>query len=287
MAKHALRGHWPQALVVLLALTASYSVLMCCRELIGCVMDVRPDGLSLSDLLNAPQVRDLDFFLADAAFWLLELAALSPLAVGASRWFFLITSGRDAELGEAFYYYSSAGRYFKALGVSALVAVRLLLWGFLLYLPSVACLALANPAVRARFGLAPGGAEAALSVCAVPLALLATVGMIFLLVRYFAVSYVLVLDETLSVRQIVRRAVRVSAGNRARFFVLICSFAGWGALCLTVLPILYVWPYFLASRTVFARFALLEYGRRRKRALFPEPSEKSSDPEAGEPAEPA
>lgn len=270
-AKKAMAGSWSKAVTLLLFLVGLWLFLTLLEALIHTAMGVQ----LFEDTLGTPyrywddvlHVSPVSISVA-AVMALISFFIGAPLHLGVRSWFYALCEGRSDGLLSAFSFFESGARFWRSVRLSLAVAVRKLLFGILFLAPPAALLTLGLTL------LPPESKAEALIVTvlllsgAVLLAVSALLCSIFLN-RYFLAPYLVAQGET-GVHTAIRRSASYMRGNKVELFVLNISFLPWWLLCITVLPILYAVPYRMASRAMFARWAV-QYGLREElRAAAPE-----------------
>lgn len=157
----------------------------------------------------------------------------------------------DCEARDVFFYFRSAGLYFKTVAVD-----------LLLYLMFAVITGVFNFSNYLSL-LLPNGAGSA-GEYALVVAVAVLTGVIYVLAYMFFVHYPLMiyaLHSDISVSKCVFGSIGFSFKHFGKLFKLILSYFGWFALCFFVVPALYVIPYFYAGSLLSAKW-LLELDRR-------------------------
>lgn len=193
---------------------------------------------------------------------------LTPLWAGAAAWFAALVEGRSRPLGTVFWPYGNRV-WLRSLGVRLYTG---LLTGVVTFLPLLGMAAslwllrgrLARLSTR-ELALAIGGVGTAV--------------VIWLLIawtyrqRFAMAVYLLGPDHGLTAREAIRRSVRDTRGHRWRLARMDLSFLPWLAACLLVLPILYVLPYYTASRVRYFAY-LARRGAEKRVRIYQTDSKK-------------
>ena len=152
----------------------------------------------------------------------------------------------DCEARDVFFYFRSAGLYFKT------VAVDLLL--YLIFAVITGVLNFSNYISL----LFPNGANNAGDYALVIAAAVLT-GAVYVLAYMIFLHYPLMiyaLRSDISVAKCVFGTIGFSFKHFGKLFKLMLSYAGWFALCFFVVPALYVIPYFYAGSMLSAKWLL-------------------------------
>jgi uncharacterized membrane protein len=222
-----------------------------------------------------------------AGFTLISLL-LSPLYLGAQRYFYNAAAEIPPRFFDLFYFFTGPKKYMRALWLSIQVNLRASLWGILFFafpggimLVSVRFLILEELSRESRAAASVG------VVLACGLFLLA--GILFgIFVQKYTLTAFLICSEDKSAGQIIKESVRASKGHRGMLFLFSLSYIGWYILApftFFTLLIFYVLPSRSAGGMIMSRY-LCE--RRERMNRRPEPvasaeyTAKGREPEAPE-----
>lgn len=248
----ALKNRWPQAIMVSLVLLtvivldlAMQYVLMTILRVDSVWTPVVTETITLVEVLIGCVITGFS-----SVFYLL---VVFPLAFGVLRWFWLVTGGSDPDVNDIFYYFSSSKLYFKTVGISFGVIWRIIVAAVLCFLPSIVCNQLLRPEIYNYFGYAMPIWLSGLFPL-VSLLIIWGFASFALWVARYALTYVVIFKRLeLSVNKTIKESVRVAHGQRLRYIGFLLSFFGWIALCLLVLPIIFVLPFMLAAFCIYGR----------------------------------
>ena len=169
------------------------------------------------------------------------------LRTGCNAWFHFYK--RKKRLGRAMFWLAPKNSL-KAFGLYVALFLVKTFWTILLLLPGVAIM------FSFSYLAYDAGIEFNLFLCGVVgggiLFVMGLVFRFFIVQKYFLAKTILVENPGASVLSAIRQSREIMDGNlkKTAFFKL--SFAPWFLICVGVFPILYVWPYYRQSCTVFA-----------------------------------
>ena len=181
---------------------------------------------------------------------------LTPLTLGIMRFFWRRNLEADDSVGVIFYYFSG-GNYKKALKyslslflraqifatIATVLAQQMLPRGGLLHEFVMKQNLTSNSKVGIIFGFTM-------------LALALSIFAIFRVFKYFLAPYLMINDEDLSVKKAFNHSAQMMRGGRLQLFGFYFSFLPWLLLCLTILPIIYVYPLVMMSGAVYAKYQI-------------------------------
>ena len=251
-AKGSLKHRWTEGIAVSLVLLAT--------ALLNTVMQAALQMIFKVDTVWSPMsptavplqsvIASIGITLFSAVF---TLIVMLPLLFGTLRWFWLVTGGGDPNLGEVFYYFSSARSFLKALGISVSIFWRLVLGAVLCFLPYAAVSVLTNSEFYSFLGIGMPTYMSSLYSLGTILEILGFF-LLLLWVSGYAMFYVAMFSEPeLSTRQTIKLTVKLSKQNRMRFVGFFFTFFGLVLLSLLMIPLLYFLPFFMTSLCIYGR----------------------------------
>lgn len=272
-AKRALAGNWGKAIAILLILFAVSMLFVFFEALFYWIFQFTGQTgpvLSLDfippdyPLLSQARTIRLAPQLVSLASMACGLLVLSPLSLGVTQWYYRAVGGETADASAVFQFFSQKGLYFKSVWYHVQITVRSFLWGVLLFAPGFVLFALCSYYLER-----PGENEnlqlTALSfglVLSCVLLVLCTLVLILVLLRYFLTPYYLVHRPDLTVSQAIQLSIRGTREQKGNLLLFGLSFLPWMLLGLLVVPLLYVLPYLMASRALYAKVLITREERR-------------------------
>ena len=290
-ARDALRGHLGQSVCILLLL---FAILLAVSVLEWAVLaffslpfspyldDLGTPGVFLDDVYHL----SLPVMAVTAGACLLRFILLVPLFAGMLRWFAALSAGsgtvQPLSLSMVFHFFISIRRWGKSLLLAARLAFRSLAWGILFFLLPGAVVGLTSWLFRQQpDSLLLYYQYFAVLLTAFLLAMTVLLWSLFLL-RYLPALLLLAVEDllplplerqnvqqpaksSLSTGQILRMSVSLMKGKRIQAAGLLLSFLPWLFLSAAVLPILWLFPYFLMTTTLYLRYLLFQ--REKKQSI--------------------
>lgn len=197
---------------------------------------------------------------------ILQLILFSPLLLGVAGWFYALVGGEEPQVVDLFDFFAKGKRYFGSIWLQINLLFRGAVYGFL-FLIAPFCLTSIGLFLVQGAILPPGLSEPAasligsmLTITGVVLTLVAILFLWIFLKRYFLVPY-LFAQGGCSVRQAIRQSIFGMKGRKSELFLFDLSFLGWFLLCLFLLPIAFVFPYYQGASALYAR-VIIEQMRR-------------------------
>lgn len=182
-----------------------------------------------------------------------------PLIYGALRWFWFSVHNAEVPISEVFCYFSSGREYAKAISLSFRIFIRIVAILVVCYLPSIIITVIRQPELYNLFGFAMPYFVSSLWALNSVLELFGTILSAILLLRYFAAPILMINDINVSPQEALHLSVIISKQANGRTLGFLLSFVGWGLLALLVVPLLYVFPYFLACYAVYCKYLIANY----------------------------
>ena len=192
---------------------------------------------------------------------LLLFFAVCPLFLGVLSYFRRLIFEQNDSVLVIFKYFSSVSEYKRALHFAFLIAIRLISVALVLYLPCIIVWVLSNEEIYSFFDISLPLWTSNLWVLNSFLAFIASLALVFVMLKYYLAPFVFVSNDTLDPAEAVNMSNIISKRTGADFFGLALSFAGWILLSFLVAPLIFTLPYFIASYGVHCRFAITAYNR--------------------------
>lgn len=178
-----------------------------------------------------------------------------PLLLGTVRFFTCLNDNQAPQLENVFAYFSCRKMYSRALKISIYVCVKLIIIGFFLFLPSI----LTDFVASGGFSFLTGNANpiwfGSLWIISLFLRGIAIVFLIIIILKYYMIPYVFVVNDDLSAREAIRLSTKVSAISFSNFSGLFFGLLGWIILSVAVVPIMFTAPYILTCFAVHCKAA--------------------------------
>lgn len=260
-AKASMKHRWAEGIAVSLVFVATALLDILMQYMLMVILKVTDvwSPFTPTDLPSYSVVASVGITVFSALF---SLAVMFPLIFGVMRWFWMVTGGSDPDIGEIFNFFSEPKKFFKSLGISIGIYLRLSIGTVICFLPYIVMSIFTQPDIYNQLGFdMPIVMESLNSIVGI-LKFLGFAAMV-LWVSSFALFYSVMLSEPeLSARKTLKKAAKMSHGLRFNFVTFILSFFGWFMLSVFVLPLLFFVPYFLSSLAVYGREAYRAAQRR-------------------------
>lgn len=239
-AKTSLKGNWISAIASCCILIFSYMIIS--------------NSVSILSLVTGDLIAELVLL----CFYILILA---PLALGLIRFFWRLLFDACDKPTALFYYFSDKHNYKRAIGLIFSLTFKVILWGFFLKIPVFITEILANDSIYEFFKMPIPIWTANLLGIKVFLDVITSVLIGFIMLKYYLAPMLFVADDNIEPAEALLMSLTVSKKTTIDFIYLLASFMGWFLLSLTIVPTIFIFPYFITSYLVHSRFAVAEYNK--------------------------
>ena len=214
-------------------------------------------------LLNATSVLSLVLGELGAGifFNLLVVFMISPIVLGLIRYFWRFLFEVEDNPIAVFYYFLNISVYKRALSLILNLLFKTVLFGVLINLPKFILILMSKGFVYKFIGMPIPVWSVGLSNVSVIYGVISAVVLFFILSRYYIAPVIFIADDNIDAQEAMHMSTIISKKSSMDFYYLILSFIGWFLLCLTVVPVIFVVPYFIVSYLVHVRFAIAEYNK--------------------------
>ena len=196
-----------------------------------------------------------------AAFILLSVFILDPLFIGTLRYFWRMLFGVKDSVSSVFNYFSSRSDYLRALKLTVGMFVRFGLTVVVLNIPYYLVQLVSSSWFYDWFDMARPIWTANLQPLAMILRIVASVGVFFTMIRYYAAPMLFVADDNINVAEAFHTSSVISKVGAIDFVYLCFSFLGWIILSVFVFPLMFTFPYMITAYLVHTRFAVAQYNK--------------------------
>lgn len=279
-ARMALCGHWARAIGILMicvSICVIFSLLRGMTALLAGIPEFTDTFGTPEYFLDDVPALTTASVIMELCFLLATLVVNAPLMLGVRQWYYGLGGGSPEEVSSIFSFFSGVRLFLRAVCLHISLAVRSALWAAVFFaVPLGVC--------AAAWGLGARGSmeyAALLLLLGGMLLLLAGVFYLVHMKRYFLAPYLIAYDSGMTVHRAVRHSVREMRGGRTEVFLLGLTFVPWALLCVFLLPLLYVGPYYGAARALYARY-FIERAQRSGRLTAPQPTAVPCHAEAPE-----
>ncbi len=251
-AKAALRGHWGNAIGILVI----YLLILCAVS--GIIMIFYPfaEVMELGMSGEADPLQAMQIFSSMSGMWLvsilLSIFFLAPLAGGYLKVWLDRSRGLDTKISTLFFIFSK--KYTAYLKTYLWMLLFTYLWSLALSAAVGICIAIA----------------VAIPALGILLMLGALLGYALIILRYTLTFYIFLDNPELRWRATLNESKRMMAGNLWRYIGLSLSFIGWLLLCLLIIPSLWIEPYMSTTMANFYRSLKGEYDQQPQQTENPQ-----------------
>ncbi len=186
----------------------------------------------------------------------------SPLYYGVSGWFYRVVGGENCEIASAFNFFESAKLMTKSWGVAISVFFRKLFYTILFSIPGAAVTAIGLYYKQISMGdYDHNRFVLAISLEIVGICLLA-ISFIYLFIyfkKYSLVKYLINKHKNIKAREVIKLSCKITKGEKGKIAVFDLSFILWFVLCILIIPILYVSPYYMTSKALYSKVLIERY----------------------------
>ncbi len=199
--------------------------------------------------------------IASVLLLLLLCFLFAPLVLGLVRMCWHIANGNAASPEEIFFYFTAGHNYIRAITLALHIFVRGFLINTVFSIPAYTALLLSNREFYKAFGstMPPWGSS--LTVVSTVLSILAFIGTVLVMLRYFAAPFFAVCDENMKEKTAISQSLVVSSKTYSEVFGFALTLIGWILLCLLVIPAIFVLPYIAMCYTVYCRFSTYRHNK--------------------------
>jgi uncharacterized membrane protein len=265
-SKRALKGNWGKAVtltllvfgaVTLFAILQQAALEMFVTSRVPQAAPLPPNADFAQIAGYVAQAIPLAEWIIIGAFSALMVLIITPVEMGAARWFYALVHGEKQPLSEAFWYFESGRRYGRSIWFGVNLGLRGFFWSLLFFAVPGGLLGYSaywlsrEDVTRAQSAAATIGA-----LVASCLMLLAAVFYAACVSRYTLAVFLLGEGDDVTVGRAIRESVRYSKGFRFSLMWFELSYIGWFLLCGLFFPALYVWPYYSAGIAMYALYII-------------------------------
>lgn len=181
---------------------------------------------------------------------LVTLVVATPLYFGILLWYWELSKGNKHEFYECFGFFTNRKLFFRVIMLKLSVGIRVVA-SFLITLIPISISLFLFHMIRAD----TSGSEIflLLLICSTVLSIVTIISISIFCMRYLLVDFIYVANPDMPIREIVRLSKGIMAGRKANSLCFILSFSLWFLLCIFILPIIYVVPYFTTSLSSYTR----------------------------------
>ncbi|MBQ4539001.1 MAG: DUF975 family protein [Oscillospiraceae bacterium] len=254
----ALRRNWSKAAAISLIILVIWSLFVSAEQVMFAVFDIPPfidmatSNIYLDDLPNTA----LPSMAVTLVLGFIFLLVMTPISLGAARWFYNLTDGRSMPVYELFDSFSSFGKFSRALWLMIFVYIQKAFWTVVFLAAPAAMITMGELWRREASRDIETLLSVGLEVLGVALLLLMGWFLLVWLMRYSLVKYTAAADEDITVWKAIKQSIRLTRGRRGELLLLEITLIGWRILDLLILPRLFTAPYISTIYALYARFLI-------------------------------
>lgn len=177
-----------------------------------------------------------------------------PLFAGVLKWFWHLSENDDRAISEIFHFFSNLKEYLRCVRIIALLIFKMAIVVVLAFLPFTLIQIITDPNIYNSLNLSMPifiSSLRALSGISIFIGVAISFILSFLYLGFFIP---LITMPSLSARQTVKMGKDITKGLRENFLLLIIHFIPLFVICIFVLPLLIVFPYFLTTLVCLGRY---------------------------------
>ncbi|MBQ7133272.1 MAG: DUF975 family protein [Ruminococcus sp.] len=229
-------GGWSRVLIALAVIAMFYMIIECVATL----------EYIITDAFTLTETAEFVVKVSCGSLVVLTTFLLSPALLGFFR--MLCNDNKEYDTNDVVYYFSSFERYTKALSFVLGFTLRMIL-------PSILCFSLVIILILIKaFFLKDSLGDTEYQVMLVLFIITAFIFTLRYATRYFVSFYLLCEDEDKPVSYYFTVSKIVMRNREKDVVKLSNTFSGWIVLCITVLPLLYVLPYYTQAMCISAKW---------------------------------
>lgn len=198
-------------------------------------------------------------------FIIISLFMFAPVFFGCLRFFWRLLCGVSDNPIIIFNYFTSKENYIKALKLTFNFALKAFVYFIILSIPYFIVSLISNIKTYELLNITIPLWTANLSNIAVFLRSIATVGTIFLMLKYYLAPMLIIADENMDVTEAMHMSVVISKNTMLDFIYLAFSMLGWILLSLLYIPLFFTIPLFITVYLTHCTFAVSEYNEHIKK----------------------
>lgn len=174
----------------------------------------------------------------------------TPLYFGILLWYWELSKGNKHEFYECFGFFTNRRLFFHVIKLKLLVGIRVVA-SYLIALIPISISMFLFEMIRAD--TRNSEIFLLLLICSTVLSIVTIISISIFCMRYLLVDFIYIENPDMPIREIIRRSKSTMSGRKANSLCFILSFSLWFLMCIFILPIIYVVPYFTTSLSSYTR----------------------------------
>ncbi len=221
----------------------SFAIIVVCFMITECVASVES---VLIDALHSDKALKFIITVAVRSVVVAVAILLSPSVL--SYFKMLYSDKKEYDISDAVYYFSNFKTYTKAVRFSFTYTVRMIIPAVVCYLPVAIVVAVDKYAFHGFMD------DKVYTLTCCILLILSTFALVVYSTRYFVAIKLFCDDESQPISKYFVSSKIIMNGHTGDVLKLILSFTPWILLCILVMPILYVLPYFTQAMCISGKW---------------------------------
>ena len=264
-SKKALRNKYGRAMVIIMLLIGINIFFMLLDAIISMVLNM-PVFINMENLFTPSLIRDINLSIplvvSNAVLALLAFFIMTPFYYGVNGWFFRMVGNENSEISSAFNYFESMKSMFKVWGAEFVVKIKKLVYFILFLFPGVAVISMGNVFqnnVKGDFDHSRYVLTEMIILLGICISIVGFICYAIYSKKYQLVQYLLTYDCELNIRKAIKYSAKISNGHKCDLFLFDLSYIFWFLICIAVIPVLYVFPYYMAGKALYSRVLIERY----------------------------
>ncbi len=245
-AKKSLGGNWIVSIVLALSLLFSFLIIQNIAWVFSLVLG------------NA---------IANFIMILLTILLCGPQMLGVFRLFWRMHGGTVESPANAFYYFSSAARYYKAIKLCFMLSLRLLMFAAIFYLPAIIFYVISSPALYDFLKVPIPMWSQYLQHLVNFLSSIGAVLVIFSMLRFYLAPILVIANDEIDAEEAVHMSAVIAKTSFTDLIFLILSLLFWVIISLLFIPLIFTLPYFIMCYIIHSEVAIKDYNERIKKLV--------------------
>lgn len=174
----------------------------------------------------------------------------TPLYFGILLWYWELAKGNRHEFYECFGFFTNRKLFFRVIWLKLSVGIRVVA-SYLIALIPISISMFLFEMIRAH--TSKSDIFLLLLICSTVLSIVTIISISIFCMRYLLVDFIYIANPDMPIREIIRQSKSTMSGRKANSLCFILSFSFWFLMCIFILPIIYVLPYFTTSLSSYTR----------------------------------
>lgn len=188
-----------------------------------------------------------------------------PLTVGVIRAFWRMYNKQVETPAVVFYYFSKPILYYKAIRLCFMIAVRVLFFAALFYLPAIIVYVISSPQIYDFLKMPIPIWSQHLAQIIRFLSTFGAVLTVFSVFKYYLAPMLVIVDNEIDAEEAIHMSAVISKTSLFDFIFLIFTLFFWILISLFFVPLIFTLPYLLMCYVVHAAYSIKDYNEKIKK----------------------